>query len=53
MTHGYEDLKAWVLALKSGDRGTRTPVAPADPCLLDPYQDGRAIDRFRDLLISS
>jgi hypothetical protein len=53
MTHSYEDIKAWILALKSGDQGALASAEPGDRRLLDPYRDGKAIDRFRDLLASS
>jgi len=53
MTHGYETLKARVLALKSGLPGTFASAEPGNLRLLDPYRDGLAIDRFRDLLASS
>ena len=51
-THSYEDLKKKVIEIKSLEPGTyRNPFQSNSP-LMDPFRDGKAIDRFRDLLIN-
>lgn len=51
-THSYEELKLKVLEIKSVEHGAyQNPVPIASP-LMDPYRDGKAIDRFRELLCS-
>lgn len=51
-THSYEELKEKVLEIKNMKPGTyQNPIETGSP-LMDPYRDGKAIDRFRELLIS-
>lgn len=52
-THGYEDLKKMILEIKGMKPGEYENPIPIYSPLLDPFRDGKAIDRFRDLLISS
>ena len=53
MTHGYMELKAKVLEMKKmNPQEYHNPLHPGSP-LMDPYCDGKAIDRFRELLHSS
>lgn len=52
-THDYDGLKSAVLRVKGVEPGAlrrRLNPLPTDSPLLDPYRDGRAIERFRDLL---
>lgn len=52
-THGYEDLKKRMLDIKGMKTdGYKNPI-PLNSPMLDPFRDGKAVDRFRDLLISS
>jgi len=52
VTHSYNELKTKVLEIKEMNPGNyRNPVSMNSP-LMDPYRDGKAIDRFRDLLTS-
>jgi hypothetical protein len=52
VTHGYDELKAEVLRIRAaGADGFKDPFPPGSP-LMDPYRDGRAIDRFRQLLLA-
>lgn len=53
VTHSYDELKAKVLAIKSADKKEYRNPLPTEFQLMDPYCDGKAIDRFRELLISS
>lgn len=51
-THNYKEFKQRILEIKSmKDRIYQNPI-PVNSSLMDPYRDGKAIDRFRDLLIS-
>jgi polysaccharide biosynthesis PFTS motif protein len=51
-THNYEELKTKILEIKGMEPGTfQNPIPMVSP-LMDPYRDGKAIDRFRDLLVS-
>lgn len=52
VTHSYEELKAKVLEIKEMKSGYYQNPIPMNSPLMDPYRDGRAIDRFRDLLTS-
>lgn len=52
-THSYEELKKKVLEIKDMKPGTYKNPIPVNSPLMDPYRDGKAIDRFRDLLVSS
>lgn len=52
-THNYEELKTKVLEIKGMESVSFQNPIPMDSPLMDPYRDGRAIDRFRDLLVSS
>lgn len=50
LTHGYFQLQARVLEIRAQGPGHfRDPIPPGSP-LMDPYRDGKAIDRFRELL---
>ncbi|MCK4465145.1 MAG: polysaccharide biosynthesis PFTS motif protein, partial [Bacteroidales bacterium] len=49
-THNYEELKSKVLEIKDMKAGTYQNPIPVNLPLMDPYRDGKAIDRFRDLL---
>lgn len=52
-THSYDELKARVLEIKSiGDGTYRTPM-PLESPLMDPFRDGKAIERFRKILVNS
>jgi polysaccharide biosynthesis PFTS motif protein len=52
VTFGYKELKAKVMEIKDMPSDTyKTPI-PLDSNLLDPFRDGKAVDRFRDLLVS-
>lgn len=52
VTHGYEELKTKVMEIKDMNPGNyRNPIS-MNSSLMDPYRDGKAIDRFRDLLAS-
>ena len=51
-THSYEDLKAKVWEIKNtGTKAYQNPILTNSP-LMDPYRDGGAIGRFRELLVS-
>ncbi len=52
VTHSYDELKRMVLETKDKFIYYKNPI-PIDSPLMDPYRDGKAIDRFRKLLISS
>lgn len=52
-THGYEDLRKMVLKIKGMKLGEYKNPIPIYSSLLDPFRDGKAIDRFRDLLVST
>lgn len=53
VTHSYEELKTKVLEVKNMKPGEyRNPIPTGSP-LLDPYRDGKAIERFRKLLVTS
>lgn len=51
-THGYEELKKRILEIKELQGEYQNPI-PKDSPLIDPFRDGKAIERFRDLLISN
>ena len=52
VTHNYSELKSKVLEIKEiNPSNYRNPMSMNSP-LMDPYQDRKAIDRFRDLLRS-
>ena len=52
ITHSYKDLKKKVMEIKSASLETyRNPLHISSP-LMDPYRDGKAIDRFRNLLVT-
>lgn len=52
-THSYEALKEKVLEIKGIKTAVyKTPI-PLDSPLMDPYRDGKAIERFRELLVNS
>ncbi|MCX5847518.1 MAG: polysaccharide biosynthesis PFTS motif protein [Deltaproteobacteria bacterium] len=49
VTHGYDELKETVLMhMKSEGKTYRNPIPEGYP-LMDPFRDGKAIERFRDL----
>ena len=51
-THSYEELEAMVLEFKEmKSNNYQNPISKNSP-LMDPYRDGKAIDRFRDLIVS-
>jgi hypothetical protein len=52
VTHSYEELKAKVMEIKEMKSCSYQNPMPMNSPLMDPYRDGKAIDRFRDLLIS-
>ena len=52
-THSYEELKTMVLKLMEIKPGAYQNPIPENSILMDPYRDGKAIDRFRELLHSS
>jgi len=52
VTHSYEELKSKVLEIKKNLEDYQNPM-PMNSPLMDPYRDGKAIDRFRDLLIDN
>ena len=51
-THSYEELKAKVLEFKEIRPNTYQNPIPKNSPLMDPYRDGKAINRFRELLHS-
>ncbi|MFQ5647372.1 MAG: hypothetical protein ACE5GM_10610, partial [bacterium] len=52
-THTYDELKTRVVEIKEMKPGTYKNPFPQDSPLMDPFRDGKAIDRFRDLLLSN
>ena len=50
MTHNYEELKAKVMEIKNMQINSYRNPIPTNSPLMDPYSDGKAIDRFRELL---
>ena len=53
MTHGFDELAAWIDKVRAaGGGGYKNPI-PAGSPLMDPYRDGRAIERFRQLLAAA
>jgi len=53
VSHGYDELKEAVLMyIKNRGKPYRNPIPEGHP-LMDPFRDGKAIERFRDLLRSS
>jgi hypothetical protein len=53
VTHGYDELKETILMyIKSRGKTYRNPIPEGHP-LMDPFRDGKAIERFRELLRSS
>ncbi len=52
VTHSYDELKTRILEIKDRRGDYQNPI-PMDSPLMDPYRDGKAIDRFRKLLKSS
>jgi len=53
IAHGYAELESRVRELTAGGPGAFSHAIPADSPLMDPFRDGKAIDRFRQLLVSS
>jgi hypothetical protein len=49
-THGYDELEKKVLNIKKMKPGDYQNPFPSDSPLMDPYRDGKAIERFRELL---
>jgi len=52
VTHSYNELKTKILKIKKILADYQNPI-PMNSPLMDPYRDGKSIDRFRDLLIDS
>ena len=52
VTHSYKELKTKVLEIKKLKNGAYQNSIPMNSPLMDPYRDGKAIDKFRDLLTS-
>ncbi|MCG2756954.1 MAG: polysaccharide biosynthesis PFTS motif protein [Desulfobacteraceae bacterium] len=52
VTHSYDELKIKILELKNLNPGAYQNPMPMNSPLMDPYRDGKAIDRFRELLTS-
>ena len=52
VTHSYDELKIKILELKKLKPGVYQNPIPMNSPLMDPYRDGKAIDRFRDLLLN-
>jgi glycosyltransferase involved in cell wall biosynthesis len=50
VTHSYNELKGKVLEIMKMKPGAWQNPIPLDSPLLDPFRDGRAIERFRELL---
>ena len=50
MTHSYEELKDRILEIKSKNHKNTIVI---DPRLMDPYRDGEALNRFRELLLTN
>lgn len=53
MTHSYEELRAKVMEIKNMQINSYHNPIPTNSPLMDPYRDGKAIDRFRELLCLS
>jgi len=54
LTHGYEGLKSRVIEfIELAEKGENGNHINFDSPLLDPYRDGRAIERFHNLLTQS
>ncbi len=51
-THSYEEMKAKVLEIKNMRPGTYQNPIEMGSSLMDPYRDGKAIERFRELLVT-
>lgn len=53
VTHGYDELKETVLKhIKNRGNKYENPIPQGHP-MLDPFRDGKAIERFRDLLCAA
>ena len=52
VTHSYEELKGMILEIKKIRPTAYQNPIPKDSPLMDPYRDGKAINRFRELLCS-
>ncbi len=52
MTHSYEELQAKVAEFIASRQEPFTQPFALESEFMDPYRDGKAIDRFRDLLLS-
>jgi polysaccharide biosynthesis PFTS motif protein len=52
VTYGYEELQTKVIEMKDMKTGIHQNPIPLNSNFMDPYRDGKAIDRFRDLLIA-
>lgn len=53
VTHGYAELEAFVDCMRKEREAGTMPGPIADTPLLDPYRDGKALDRFRNHLLNS
>jgi hypothetical protein len=52
LTRNAEELCAMVGVIKNMKPGAYRNPIPRESSLLDPYRDGKAIERFRNLLVS-
>ncbi|MBF0343543.1 MAG: polysaccharide biosynthesis PFTS motif protein [Nitrospirae bacterium] len=52
MTHSYEELRAFLHQLMTSPKRYINPVPEGFP-YIDPYRDGKAVDRFREILINN
>ncbi len=51
-THNYKELKRRILEIMNGQNAFVNPI-PRDSGFMDPFRDGKAIERFRELLVKS
>lgn len=52
VTHNYEQLEEIVLSFKNNRSAKYESPFPKGSPFMDPYRDGKAIERFRELLVS-
>jgi len=52
LTHSYDELCEQVRAQKEGNGRVVASLFPPDSPLMDPYRDGKAIERFRETFSS-
>ena len=53
VTHSYDELKTRLLEINNMKPGTYKNPIPINSPLMDPYRDGKALERFRVLLAKS